>query len=316
MYMSKESMRKAFGNTLVELGEEDQDIVVVDADLSTSTKTDMFKRVFSERFVDVGIAEQNLIGVSSGIASTGKKVFASSFAVFETGRAYEVIRNMTCMANLNVKLCATHAGLMTGPDGATHQSIEDIAIMRVLPNMKVFVPADAQETREIVRAAANIDGPVYIRMVRDDVENIYTDKYEFEVGCASVLREGKDLSIIACGPMLSYAIEASDKLKDEGINARVVNMSTIKPIDIDMIVDCAQNTRAIITVEDHSIIGGLGSAVSEIVSETIPTKVYKIGIKDIFGMSGETEQLYRQYGLTVDEIYNKSMNIMDIETEK
>ncbi|MEG0250422.1 MAG: transketolase family protein [Peptostreptococcus sp.] len=311
--MSKESMREAFGNTLVELGEEDQEIVVVDADLSTSTKTDIFKKVFSERFVDVGIAEQNLIGVSSGIASTGKKVFASSFAVFETGRAYEVIRNMTCMANLNVKLCATHAGLMTGPDGATHQSIEDLAIMRVLPNMKVFVPADAQETKQIVRLAAKIDGPVYIRMGRDDVKNIYTDEYKFEVGRASVLRDGEDLSIIACGPMLSLAIEAADRLKDEGIDARVVNMSTIKPIDIDTIVDCAQNTRGIITVEDHSVIGGLGSAVSEIVSETIPTKVYKIGVRDVFGMSGKTEELYEQYGLTADNIYDNAMQMMEME---
>ncbi|PSJ30832.1 transketolase [Peptostreptococcus russellii] len=314
--MSKKSMREAFGNTLVELGEEDQDIVVVDADLSTSTKTDIFKKVFSERFIDVGIAEQNLIGVSSGIASTGKKVFASSFAVFETGRAYEVIRNMTCMANLNVKLCATHAGLMTGPDGATHQSIEDLAIMRVLPNMKVFVPADAYETRQIVRAAAEVEGPVYIRMVRDDVENIYTDEYEFEMGKASLLREGNDLSIVACGPMVRLAIEASDRLRDEGINARVVNMSTIKPIDTDILLDCAQNTRGIITVEDHSVLGGLGSAVSEVVSETIPTKVCKIGVKDLFGMSGKTEELYEQYGLTEDSIYEKAMQMMEIEPAK
>ena len=188
--------------------------------------------------------------------------------------------------------------------------------MRVLPNMKVFVPADAYETRQIVRAAAEVEGPVYIRMVRDDVENIYTDEYEFEIGKASLLREGSDLSIVACGPMVRLAIEASDRLRDEGINARVVNMSTIKPIDTDILLDCAQNTRGIITVEDHSVLGGLGSAVSEVVSETIPTKVCKIGVKDLFGMSGKTEELYEQYGLTEDSIYEKAMQMMEIEPAK
>ena len=308
--MSKGSMRTAFGNTLVEIEKENQNIAVVDADLSSSTKTDIFKAVFPENFVDVGIAEQNLLGVSSGLASTGKNVFASSFAVFETGRAYEIIRNMVCIANLNVKLCATHAGLMTGPDGGTHQSIEDIAIMRVLPNMKVLVPADANETREMVRTMAKIEGPVYMRMVRDDVEDIYSEDYKFELGKSSVLKDGSDISLIACGPMVKLALEAAEELENDDISVRVINMSSIKPIDEECIIDCARNTKGIVTIEDHSVIGGLGSAVSEIVTETCPSLVYKIGVNDLFGVSGKAEELYNEYGLTVDNICSKALKIM------
>lgn len=313
--MSKGSMRIAFGNTLVEIEKENQNIAVVDADLSSSTKTDIFKAVFPENFVDVGIAEQNLLGVSSGLASTGKNVFASSFAVFETGRAYEIIRNMVCIANLNVKLCATHAGLMTGPDGGTHQSIEDIAIMRVLPNMKVLVPADANETREMVRTMAKIEGPVYMRMVRDDVEDIYSEDYKFELGKSSVLKDGSDISLIACGPMVKLALEAAEELENDDISVRVINMSSIKPIDEECIIDCARNTKGIVTIEDHSVIGGLGSAVSEIVTETCPSLVYKIGVNDLFGVSGKAEELYNEYGLTVDNICSKALKILALKNK-
>lgn len=313
--MSKGSMRTAFGNTLVEIEKENQNIAVVDADLSSSTKTDIFKAVFPENFVDVGIAEQNLLGVSSGLASTGKNVFASSFAVFETGRAYEIIRNMVCIANLNVKLCATHAGLMTGSDGGTHQSIEDIAIMRVLPNMKVLVPADANETREMVRTMAKIEGPVYMRMVRDDVEDIYSEDYKFELGKSSVLKDGSDISLIACGPMVKLALEAAEELENDDISVRVINMSSIKPIDEECIIDCARNTKGIVTIEDHSVIGGLGSAVSEIVTETCPSLVYKIGVNDLFGVSGKAEELYNEYGLTVDNICSKALKILALKNK-
>ena len=254
--MSKSSMREAFGRALVDIGDEREDLIVVDADLATSTKTQYFKEAFPSRFVDVGIAEQNLIGVSAGLASTGKAVFASSFAVFETGRAYEIIRNTVCIGRLNVKLCASHAGLMTGPDGATHQSLEDIATMRVLPNMKVLVPADAKEAASMVEFMAGDKGPSYMRMVRDDTEDINDHDYVYEFGKGQVLREGKDISILACGPMVKKALDAASQLESADIDARVVNMSTIKPLDIETILACARETRGIITVEDHSIYGG------------------------------------------------------------
>lgn len=309
--MSKGSMRIAFGNALVEMGKNDLNIAVVDADLSSSTKTDIFKKVFPENFIDVGIAEQNLVGVSAGMASTGKNVFASSFAVFEAGRAYEIIRNMVCIANLNVKLCATHAGLMTGPDGGTHQSIEDIAIMRVLPNMRVFVPADANETKAILKKMAYLKGPAYIRMVRDDVEDIYEEEYEFEIGKANLVKDGKDVTIIACGPALKLAIEAAEELENYNISLRVINMSSIKPIDRDIIIESAENTKGIVTVEDHSIIGGLGSAVSEVVTENCPTLVSKIGINDKFGKSGKSNELYEEYGITVENICSEVLKIIE-----
>lgn len=304
------SMRESFGNALLKIGRSEEDVVVVDADLSKSTKTEYFKRTFPSRFVDVGIAEQNLVGVSAGLASTGKNVFASSFAVFETGRAYEVIRNTVCLANLNVKLCATHAGIMTGPDGATHQSIEDIAIMRVLPNISVLVPADSKEAELMTLYLAKHKGPAYLRLVRDDVEELYTDEDVYSFGKASVLKKGDDISIIACGPMVSVSLKAAMKMREEGIEARVINMSTIKPIDVDVIIDCAKETRGIVTVEDHSIIGGLGSAVSEVISENYPVLVKKIGIEDSFGMSGKSDQLYEHYGLTVEKIIKKANEIL------
>lgn len=313
--MSVESMREAFGKALVEAGKNNENIVVVDADLSKSTKTEYFKKQFPARFVDVGIAEQNLIGVSAGLASTGKNVFASSFAVFETGRAFEIIRNMVCMAKLNVKLCSTHAGLMTGPDGATHQSIEDISIMRALPNMRVLVPADAVEASAMISFMADEDGPMYMRMVRDDTKNIHYNDYEFKFGKAEKLREGDDVTIIACGPMVDLAIRAAKVMEIDNIRARVLNMSTIKPLDQEAIIESARLTKGIITVEDHSIIGGLGSAVAEIVCENLPCRVIRIGVRDVFGMSGTAEELYNYHGLNIDNIVDAAKNILDIDTD-
>lgn len=309
--MSKSSMREAFGRALVDIGDEREDLIVVDADLATSTKTQYFKEAFPSRFVDVGIAEQNLIGVSAGLASTGKAVFASSFAVFETGRAYEIIRNTVCIGRLNVKLCASHAGLMTGPDGATHQSLEDIATMRVLPNMKVLVPADAKEAASMVEFMAGDKGPSYMRMVKDDTEDINDHDYVYEFGKGQVLREGKDISILACGPMVKKALDAASQLESADIDARVVNMSTIKPLDIETILDCARETRGIITVEDHSIYGGLGSAVAEVVVDHCPVKMKIIGVNDSFGMSGNSQDLYRHFGLTSERIVNEALAILD-----
>lgn len=309
--MSKSSMREAFGRALVDIGDEREDLIVVDADLATSTKTQYFKEAFPSRFVDVGIAEQNLIGVSAGLASTGKAVFASSFAVFETGRAYEIIRNTVCIGRLNVKLCASHAGLMTGPDGATHQSLEDIATMRVLPNMNVLVPADAKEAASMVEFMAGDKGPSYMRMVRDDTEDINDHDYVYEFSKGQVLREGKDISILACGPMVKKALDAASQLESADIDARVVNMSTIKPLDIETILACARETRGIITVEDHSIYGGLGSAVAEVVVDHCPVKMKIIGVNDSFGMSGNSQDLYRHFGLTSERIVNEALAILD-----
>ena len=309
--MSKSSMREAFGRAVVDIGDEREDLIVVDADLATSTKTQYFKEAFPSRFVDVGIAEQNLIGVSAGLASTGKAVFASSFAVFETGRAYEIIRNTVCIGRLNVKLCASHAGLMTGPDGATHQSLEDIATMRVLPNMKVLVPADAKEAASMVEFMAGDKGPSYMRMVRDDTEDINDHDYVYEFGKGQVLREGKDISILACGPMVKKALDAASQLESADIDARVVNMSTIKPLDIETILACARETKGIITVEDHSIYGGLGSAVAEVVVDHCPVKMKIIGVNDSFGMSGNSQDLYRHFGLTSERIVNEALAILD-----
>lgn len=311
MNNDKRSVREAYGKSLVEIGSKNENIMVVDADLSVSTKTIYFKETFPERFVDVGIAEQNLVGVSSGLASTGKTVFASTFSVFETGRAFEVIRNMVCMGNLNVKICATHAGLMTGEDGATHQSIEDIAIMRSLPNMSVLVPADYEETKQMTKFMSQNSGPMYMRLVRDDLNNIYDENYIFELGKASIVHDGKDIAIISCGPMVWNSYEAALILREKGIFAKVINMSTIKPIDRSMIIESAKETGVILTIEDHSIVGGLGAAVCEVICEEYPIKVYRMGVDDVFGMSGSSEELYSHFGLTAEHIAEKVENILN-----
>lgn len=309
--MEKRSIREAYGRSLVELGRKNYKVVVCDADLSSSTKTIYFKENFPDRFVDVGIAEQNLIGVSAGLASAGKTVFASSFSVFETERALEVIRNMVCMSNLNVKICSTHAGLMTGEDGATHQSLEDISIMRTLPNMRVLVPADFEEARQMTHFIAEQEGPFYMRMVRDDLNDIYDENYKFQIGKADILLDGDDVAILSCGPMVWNSYEAAMMLKERGIHTRVINMSSIKPIDKNVIIDCAKDVGLIVTVEDHSIIGGLGSAVCEVVCENYPAKVFRLGVEDRFGMSGASSELYEYFGLTPKSIADKVENIFN-----
>lgn len=309
--MEKRSIREAYGRSLVELGRKNYKVVVCDADLSSSTKTSYFKENFPYRFVDVGIAEQNLIGVSAGLASAGKTVFASSFSVFETERALEVIRNMVCMSNLNVKICSTHAGLMTGEDGATHQSLEDISIMRTLPNMRVLVPADFEEAKQMTHFIAEQEGPFYMRMVRDDLNDIYDENYRFEIGKADILLDGDDVAILSCGPMVWNSYEAAMMLKERGIHTRVINMSSIKPIDESVIIDCAKDVGLIVTIEDHSIIGGLGSAVCEVVCENYPAKVFRLGVEDRFGMSGASSELYEYFGLTPKSIADKVENIFN-----
>ena len=293
---------ESYGMALVELGKENEKVVVLDADLSKSTKTCDFKNMFKDRFFNAGIAEQNLMGMAAGFANVGNIPFASTFAVFATGRAFEVIRNSICYPKMNVKIAATHAGITVGEDGGSHQSVEDIALMSALPNMTVIVPADHREAMQATKAAANFVGPVYLRFGRCNTEDIFDDNYKFEIGKGVELREGNDVAIIATGMMVQKAIEASDKLKEEGINARVINISTIKPIDKELIIKAAKETKGIVTAEEHSIIGGLGATVSQVVTSNHPTIVKTIGIKDTFGESGTPDELMKKYGLTSDEI--------------
>ncbi|NLB81408.1 MAG: transketolase family protein, partial [Clostridiaceae bacterium] len=289
---------------LAELGEK-YDLIVLDADLSKSTKTDTFKKKFPERFINTGIAEANMMSIAAGIATTGKTVFASSFAMFAAGRAYEQVRNSIAYPRLNVKIGATHAGISVGEDGASHQPIEDISLMRAIPNMVVISPADAYEARGAVEAAILHDGPVYLRFGRLAVPYIYDSNYKFELGKGVTLKDGNDVSIIATGLMVKEALDAATVLADEGICARVINIHTIKPIDKDIIIKAAKQTDAIVTAEEHNIIGGLGSAVAEVVSENYPVKVIRVGINDIFGKSGKPNALLEKYGLTAQNIVNK-----------
>ena len=300
--MSKIATRDAYGKTLLKLGETNDNVVVLDADLSKSTKTNDFSKAFPNRFFNMGIAEQNLIGAACGFATAGKIPFASTFAMFATGRAFEVIRNSVCYPKLNVKICATHAGITVGEDGASHESIEDISIMRSIPNMTVVVPADGIETEKVILEAAKYNGPMYVRLGRSAVPTLFGEDYKFEIGKGTVLRDGNDATIIACGMMVNEAVIAHEELKAEGINVRVINMSTIKPIDRELIVKAAKETKAIVTAEEHSIIGGLGSAVSEVVSEECPVIVKKVGVKDVFGESGTPAELLEKYGLTAKHI--------------
>ena len=294
--------REAYGRALVRLGEQNPDIVVLDADLAKSTKTIKFKEKFPERFFDMGIAEADMMGTAAGLAASGKIAFASTFAIFATGRAWEQIRNSICYTNLNVKIAASHAGIAVGPDGSSHQAIEDIAIMRVIPNMKVVAPADAVETEKAVEALVETPGPAYLRLGRSGVPVLYEETYEFRLGKASVLREGSDVTLIAVGTMVLLALEAAENLAKDGINARVINMSTVKPIDIDAIASAIEETGAIVTAEEHSVIGGLGSAVAETVCEMAPAPVVRVGIRDKFGQSGKADELMETYGLTAGRI--------------
>ena len=290
--------RDAYGAALLELGKSNKNIVVLDADLSGSTKTKGFSKAFPERFFNMGISEQDMIGTAGGLSLTGKIPFASTFAVFETGRAWEQIRQTLCYSHLNVKLAATHSGITVGEDGASHQSLEDIALMRVLPGMTVIVPADGFETKQAIDAAAEFKGPVYIRLGRSKVPAVMPKDYKFQIGKAYTYSLGKDATIVAAGIMVSAALEAKELLAKDGIEAGVINMSTIKPLDGGALLAAADKSKLILTAEEHSIIGGLGSAVAEFLSENHPTKVVKIGMRDTFGCSGPPKELLQLYGLT------------------
>lgn len=301
--MSKKATRQAYGEALVELGKINKDIVVLDADLTKSTKTSMFQKEFPERHFNVGIAEADLMGTAAGLATCGRIPFASTFAMFAAGRGFEQIRNTIAYPKLNVKIAPTHAGISVGEDGGSHQSVEDIAIMRAIPGMVVLSPADAVETKKMVFAVAEYEGPVYIRMGRLDVETIFDEEtYDFQIGIANTVREGNDVTIVATGLMTYEAIKAADILAQEGISVRVINVGTIKPLDGETILKAAKETKFIITAEEHSVIGGLGSAVSEFLSEVYPTKVKKLGIYDKFGQSGKAAELLEKYELTAAKL--------------
>lgn len=301
--------RDAYGEALKELGAQYPEIVVLDADLSASTKTKDFADVYPDRFFDCGIAEGNMMSVAAGLASCGKIPFASTFAVFGAGRAYEQIRNSICYPKLNVKIALTHAGLTVGEDGATHQMLEDIALMRVLPNMTVIVPADAAETKAAVKWAASYHGPVFIRMGRAKCDDITNPEQPFIPGKAAMLRKGYDLTIIACGIMTGKAMQAADILTGAGISARVINMSSIKPIDESAIIKAAEDTGAILTAEEHSVKGGLGSAVAEVVVKNCPVPMAMVGVEDQFGESGTADDLLKAYGLTAAKIAETAMRL-------
>lgn len=308
--MANIATRDAYGQALAELGATNDKVVVLDADLSKSTKTNDFKKLFPERFFNIGIAEQNLMGTAAGFAATGKIPFASSFAVFAVGRAYDQIRNSIAYPRLNVKIAATHAGLTVGEDGGSHQMLEDIALMRAVPNMTVIVPADGVETRQAVLAAAAYDGPVYIRLGRPKVPVLFGEDYEFEIGKGVVLRDGSDVTLVATGIMVSKAVEAAETLAAEGINAAVVNISTIKPLEDALLIAMAQKTGAVVTCEEHNIYGGLGSAVAEVLVENCPVPMTRVGVEDSFGESGLPDQLLEKYRLTVDNIVKKAKAVM------
>ena len=304
--VKKIATRESYGNALAELGKEHEDIVVLDADLAAATKTGVFKKAFPERHIDCGIAECNMIGVAAGLAATGKVPFASSFAMFAAGRAFEQVRNSVGYPKLNVKIGATHAGISVGEDGATHQCNEDIALMRTIPGMVVINPSDDVEAKAAVKAAYEHQGPVYMRFGRLAVPVINDNEdYKFELGKGVVLREGKDVAIIATGLPVANCLEAAEKLAAEGIDAKVNNIHTIKPLDEELIVAAAKDTGKVVTVEEHSVIGGLGSAVCDVLCEQAPTKVLKIGINDTFGESGPAVELVKKYGLDADSIYEK-----------
>lgn len=296
--VKKIATRDSYGNTLVALGAETKDVVVMDADLAGATKTGMFKAAYPERFFDCGIAEQNMAGTAAGMAAMGLVPFISTFAMFASGRAYEIIRNSIGYPHLNVKICATHAGLSVGPDGATHQCNEDFGLMRTIPGMTVMCPSDDIEARKMIRAAYEIKGPMYIRLGRSPIPVFHTEDYDFQIGKAENVKEGSDVAIIATGIMVYEAMKAADILEEKGISARVINMPTIKPIDKDAIVKAAKECGKIVTVEEHNIYGGLGEAVCAVVAEEYPVPVKRIGVNDAFGKSGTADEVLAAYGLT------------------
>lgn len=304
--IKKVATRVGYGTALVELGKKRDDFIVMDADLAAATQTGMFKKEFPDRFYDCGIAEQNMMGIAAGIASTGKKVIVSSFAMFASGRAFEQVRNSIGYPHLNVIIGATHAGISVGEDGATHQCCEDIALMRTIPGMTIINPADEVEAKKAVEAAIELEGPVYMRFGRLAVPVIFDDDYKFEVGKGVELRQGNDVTIIATGLMVNEALEAYELLKNEGISARVINMATIKPLDKEIVLKAAKETGAIVTAEEHSVIGGLGGAVSEVLCEEYPVPVVKLGVYDVFGHSGPAPKLLDEFGLRAPNIVEKA----------
>lgn len=305
MEKEKKATRQSYGEALLELGKENKDIVVLDADLATATKTNIFAKEFPDRFFDMGIAEANMIGTAAGLSTTGKIPYASTFAIFAAGRAYDQIRNSVCYPNLNVKICATHSGITVGEDGATHQMLEDISLMRTLPNMTVISTSDDIQTKWAVKEIARTKGPVYLRLARMKTGQIYDENQTFEIGKAVQIGEGTDATVFATGITVEQALIAKEKLKEKGIDIRVVDIHTIKPIDKEMIIKCAKETKKLISIEDHSIIGGLGTAISEVLTEEYPTKIERLGINDTFGKSGKAEELMKYFHITAEDIIKK-----------
>ena len=303
--VKKIATRESYGNSLKELAEEFPNLVVLDADLAAATKTGIFRKAYPDRHIDCGIAEENMMGVAAGLSLVGKIPFVSSFAMFAAGRAFEQVRNSVGYPHLNVKIGATHGGISVGEDGATHQCCEDIALMRTIPGMTVIVPSDDIEAKAAVKAAAAMEGPVYMRFGRLAVPVINDEDYKFEIGKGKVLREGTDVAIIANGLCVAESLDAAEKLAAEGINAQVINMATVKPLDTELVLEAAKATGKVVTVEEHSVIGGLGGAVAEVLSEKAPTQMLRIGINDVFGESGPAVKLLEKYGIDAAGIYNK-----------
>lgn len=298
----KKASRESYGEALVELGKENENVVVLDADLSTATKTNLFAKQYLTRFFDMGIAEANMIGTSAGLASCGKVVYASTFAAFAAGRAYDQIRCSVAYPKLNVKICATHSGVTVGEDGATHQMIEDLAMMRTMPNMTVISTSDDTETKWAVKEISKYNGPVYLRLARVKTRKIYNENQKFEIGKAIQIGEGTDATVFATGVTVEQALIAKEKLEKQGVNIRVVDIHTIKPIDEEMIIKCAQETKKLVSIEDHNIIGGLGSAIAEVLTKECPAKLTRLGIKDTFGRSGKAEELMKYFNITSEDI--------------
>ena len=309
--VKKIATRDSYGNALAELGKEHENLVVLDADLAAATKTGVFKKAYPERFIDCGIAEANMTGVAAGLSTCGKVPFISSFAMFVAGRAFEQVRNSIGYPHLNVKIGATHAGITVGEDGATHQCNEDIALMRTIPGMVIINPADDVEARAAVKAAYEYEGPVYLRFGRLELPIIHNESsYKFEIGKGEILRDGKDVTIVATGAMVSNSLEAAEKLAADGIEAKVINIHTIKPLDEELVVVAAKETGKVVTVEEHSVIGGLGSAVCDTLAQKAPTQVMKIGMNDTFGESGPAVELLKKYQLDAESIYEKIKNFV------
>ena len=300
--MEKKATRESYGEALVMLAEKRNDLVVLDADLAAATKTGIFKKAYPDRFFDCGIAEANMMGVAAGIATTGKLVFASTFAMFAAGRAYEIIRNSIAYPKANVKICATHAGITVGEDGASHQCIEDLALMRVIPGMTVIHPADAVSAEKLLAQVAAFDGPAYVRLGRLSIPVLYDENTNIQLGKGNCVRDGGDAAVIACGLMVNEALMAAEELEKEGISLRVIDMHTIKPLDEEIIVKAATETKAVITAEEHSVIGGLGSAVAEVIVRKCPVKMAMVGIQDRFGQSGKPPLLMKEYNITAQDI--------------